>query len=102
MQKSRSHALLEKLQQKARERQNQSSKVELQFLTEEEIKQKNDQKKRKPNKNSSQEHALTKKSRLDEVSSPDLDSDPSDDGIMDKTKERGAKNRKRNLSGSLE
>lgn len=101
MQKSRSEALLERLQQKARERQNQSSRVEGQILTKETTRQKKSPKKRKPNKNSSSsaEHELAKKSRLDEVSSPGSDSGHSKDCVKEKTKEKGGKKKKKFLSG---
>lgn len=97
MQKSRSQALLEKLQQKARERQNQSSTVGRQIFTEEQIKQKNAQKKRKPEKSSSQEHTLAKKSKSDKVSCPDLDSDHSEDCVKEKSAKK--KKKKKSLSG---
>lgn len=91
-QKSRSQALLEKLQQKARERQNQSSTVKTQIPTEEPTKQKNAQKKRKPEKSSSQEPALAKKSKLEEVPCPVLDSDNNEDRIKEeKTKKKKKK-----------
>lgn len=101
-QKSRSQALLEKLQKKARERQNQRSTVGRQIFTEEQIKQKHAEKKRKPDKSSSQEHTLAKKNKLDEVSSPDFDSDYSEDCVKEKTKGKGAKKKekKKSLPGS--
>lgn len=101
LQKSRSQALLEKLQQKAKERQNQSSTVGKQSFTEEQIKQKNPQKKRKPGKSSSQDHTLAKKSKLEDVSCPHLDSDHSEDCVKEKAKEKGAKKKKKKKKKSL-
>lgn len=101
MQKSRSQALLEKLQQKARERQNQSSTAGRQIFTEP-IEQNNALTKRKPDKSSRQDLSPAKKSKLDKVSSPDFDSDHSEDCAKEKTKEKGAKKKKnkKSLSGS--
>lgn len=97
LQKSRSQALLEKLQQKARERQSQSSTVRRQISTEEVTKQKNAQKKQKPEKSTSQEPAPAKKSKLEEVPCPVLDSVNIEDGIKEEKSKK--KKKKQSLSG---
>lgn len=91
LRKSNSQALLEKLQQKARERQKQSSTVQSPSSTEEVTKQKNPKKKRKTEKSSSQEPTLAKKSKLEEVPCPVSDSDNNVVHIKEEKTKNGAK-----------
>lgn len=95
LKKSRSQALLEKLQQKARERQSQSLTEQRQISAEEQRKQSDVKKKRKSEKSGSQEHALRKKSKLEEVPSPVLNADDHEDLVKAEKTETGTKEKKK-------
>lgn len=101
MKKSRSQALLEKLQQKARERQSQGLTEQRQISSEEQTKQSDVKKKRKSEKSGSQEQTLRKKSKLEALPSPILDSDDHEDFVKAEKTETGAKEKKKKkiLSG---